>query len=568
MMLAPKKMSEEELVSAVNQSFSSALGQPGGELGEQRALAYDYYLSKALGNEEEGQSKIVTADVAEVVDSIMPSLLRMFTTADNLVSFDPTSAKDVEAAAQESDYVNHVFFKQNSSFLILYVWFMDALIQKNGIVKAVWEDYEFVTQERYHDLDDETFKVLKADEELELVDHEVETREHMVPTPVPMGPPLAVGPGAPLGPMPAPPAGPMAASPMGPPGPMPMGPPPGPAAAGNPMGPMPGAPPMGLPGMGGMPPMQIIPMPVKVKYHTATFNRRAYAGKVCVYNVPPNEYRISNDACNLDPASGRMVGQEREVTRCELLEMGFTKEMVKKLDSGPKPKTDTAEQRARDENYEDKSEDVPPDWAQQKVTVKEGYIKIDYDGDGYSELREVMVSGTTMLRNDICDRQPFHILCPTPLPHKHFGRSVAEKVMDMQKISTTLLRQALTNLYYTNKPGHAVWEQGIGEDTLDDLLDDEDGASGTLRPTCGRELRADDCAVYGWRYIPDAGVFRQGQARPHWRTFRQRGAVAGCSEEYPAVGDGAGTGHVAHEDRGHRSHLRGDRPEVAVPAHP
>jgi hypothetical protein len=43
--------------------------------------------------------------------------------------------------------------------------------------------------------------------------------------------------------------------------------------------------------------------------------------------------------------------------------------------------------------------------------------------------------------------------------------------MDVQEVSTTLLRQVLTNLYHTNNPGHAVWEQGIGEDTMDDLLD-------------------------------------------------------------------------------------------------
>ena len=444
MMLAPKRMTEEDLVSTVNSGFENSLGQPGGQIGDDRAKAWNYYLSKPLGNEEEGQSKVVTADVSEVVDSIMPNLLRLFTTADNLVSFDATSKEDVKAAAQESDYVNYVFFKQNAAFVILYTWFMDALIQKNGVVKAVWEDYESVTQERYHDLDDETFKVLKADEELELVEHEEETRTHMVPTPVPTGP-------APIMPTMNGQAG---------PGPMPMMPP---GPAGNPMGPPPGAPgPMGV---------AIVPMPVKVKYHTATFNRRAYSGRVCVYNVPVDEYRISNDSRDVDPCSARLVGQERDITRCELLEMGFSMKLVKSLSAGGEAKNDTAEKRAREDKYEETNETMPLDWSQEKVRVKEGYIKVDYDGDGYAELRQVMTSGSTLLMNETCDRQPFHVLCPTPLPHKHFGRSIAEKVMDVQEVSTTLLRQVLTNLYHTNNPGHAVWEQGIGEDTMDDLLD-------------------------------------------------------------------------------------------------
>ena len=46
----------------------------------------------------------------------------------------------------------------------------------------------------------------------------------------------------------------------------------------------------------------------------------------------------------------------------------------------------------------------------------------------------------------------------------------AEKVMDVQDVSSTLTRQILDNLYHSNNPGHAVWELGMGDDTLDDLM--------------------------------------------------------------------------------------------------
>src|SRR3546814_12450297 len=98
------------------------MGAPGGDIATERAKAWDFYLSKPLGNEIEGQSHVVTSDVSDVVDSIMPSLLRIFTTAGNLVSFDPVGPEDIETAEQESDYVNYVFFKQNPSFEILYTW--------------------------------------------------------------------------------------------------------------------------------------------------------------------------------------------------------------------------------------------------------------------------------------------------------------------------------------------------------------------------------------------------------------------------------------------------------------
>jgi hypothetical protein len=102
--------------------------------------------------------------------------------------------------------------------------------------------------------------------------------------------------------------------------------------------------------------------------------------------------------------------------------------------------------------------------------VREAYIRVDRDGDGKAELLQVFMAGDQVLEVEDADSQPFHVISPQPLPHKHFGRATAEKVMDVQEISSTLLRQVLMNLYQTNNPERNVWEQGIGENTMDDLL--------------------------------------------------------------------------------------------------
>src|SRR5690606_1523594 len=116
-------LTDEQLVTLVNQAFENALGAPDQEISSERARALDFYLQKPYGDEVEGRSTIVTSYVEDVVDGIMPSLLRIFTTADNVVSFDPVGPEDVAAAEQESDYVNYIFFKQNPSFEIMYGWF-------------------------------------------------------------------------------------------------------------------------------------------------------------------------------------------------------------------------------------------------------------------------------------------------------------------------------------------------------------------------------------------------------------------------------------------------------------
>src|SRR5262245_36617938 len=115
-----EKMTDEELLTIVEGEFRSSMGKPDSDISSERSKAWNFYLAKPLGNEVEGQSQVVSADVAEVVDSIMPSLLRIFTVADNIATFDPVGEDDEPKAAQESDYANYVFFKQNPSFLLLY----------------------------------------------------------------------------------------------------------------------------------------------------------------------------------------------------------------------------------------------------------------------------------------------------------------------------------------------------------------------------------------------------------------------------------------------------------------
>ncbi|KRQ94969.1 hypothetical protein CQ12_38220, partial [Bradyrhizobium jicamae] len=54
--------------------------------------------------------------------------------------------------------------------------------------------------------------------------------------------------------------------------------------------------------------------------------------------------------------------------------------------------------------------------------------------------------------------------------HRFFGRSVADLIMDIQRIKTALIRGALDNLYLHNNPRVEVAEANAGQNTLDDLL--------------------------------------------------------------------------------------------------
>jgi hypothetical protein len=166
-----KKMTKRELSALVEQELYAASGTNTTKLSEQRADAMDRYHGKKYGNEQEGRSQIVTRDVADVIEWIMPSLMKIFTGGDKVVQFEPQGPEDVKMAKQATDYVNYVIMRQNPGFSILYSWFKDALIQKNGIVKHYWDDTTKTTREEYKNLTEEEFTALLMDDEIEVVEH-------------------------------------------------------------------------------------------------------------------------------------------------------------------------------------------------------------------------------------------------------------------------------------------------------------------------------------------------------------------------------------------------------------
>ena len=127
-------MDDETLLSHLQANEEDASGFVWGPLAAEREKAMREYFRQPYGNEEEGLSQIVTSDVQDTVEWMLPDLLDIFTSSDKAVVFEPTQAKDVEGAAQATDAVNYVFHKQNNGFLILYTAFKDALLTKNCAV--------------------------------------------------------------------------------------------------------------------------------------------------------------------------------------------------------------------------------------------------------------------------------------------------------------------------------------------------------------------------------------------------------------------------------------------------
>ncbi len=183
--MAKERMTEDELRARIQAEIEDSLGY-GDTLSRQREIAMDYYLGRPFGNEVEGRSQFVDSTVADTIEWIKPSLMRVFAAGDEMVKFNPVGPEDVPMAKQATDYVNYVFTKLNPGWSILYTWFTDALLQKNGIVKVWWDDQEEETREEYYDLTEEELNNLLSEGSVDVIEH----TEKIADGPNDMGEPL------------------------------------------------------------------------------------------------------------------------------------------------------------------------------------------------------------------------------------------------------------------------------------------------------------------------------------------------------------------------------------------
>ncbi len=214
--------------------------------------------------------------------------------------------------------------------------------------------------------------------------------------------------------------------------------------------------------------------------HDVTLVKRKKYGCARVMPVPPEEFGISKNARSIREST--YCFHETQKTQADLIHQGYDEDQIKTL---PTSTTGTnPEKMARDTIGEEKLASDTMNKAARPITVVEHYVLMDYEGDDKPTLYKVTTGGTQL---DVLKRggepdvvpvdvMPFAAMTPVIVTHRFFGRSVADLVMDIQRIKTALVRGALDNVYLSNNQRIEVAEAHSHERTLDDLLVNRPGA--------------------------------------------------------------------------------------------
>ena len=103
-----------------------------------------------------GNSKYVSLDVFDSVESMKAVLLETFASGNRIVSFEPQAEDDIQQAQEATEYCDYVFFRQNDGYSIMHDVIQDGLMARAGVAKYWWD--ECIEES------EETFSNLTADE--------------------------------------------------------------------------------------------------------------------------------------------------------------------------------------------------------------------------------------------------------------------------------------------------------------------------------------------------------------------------------------------------------------------
>lgn len=167
-----KSMDNMTVRGLVVQEIQQATSYIQEQVSPDRQNALNAYLGNSLGNERDGRSKFISRDCLEAVLWILPQLLDMFISSEDVVKVSPVDMEDKQTAAQAEAMLNHIFHKDNPGFMILYSWFHDALVAKNGFVKAYYEPNTRATIESYPRISLDSLVLMQTQDEVDVIDFE------------------------------------------------------------------------------------------------------------------------------------------------------------------------------------------------------------------------------------------------------------------------------------------------------------------------------------------------------------------------------------------------------------
>lgn len=205
-----------------------------------------------------------------------------------------------------------------------------------------------------------------------------------------------------------------------------------------------------------------------------TLRKQISDGHVCIMNVPPENFTVHRDTTIL--ADTEYCAMRTSVSRQSLIEKGYKKKDVMKLEV---TSNDDIEEMARDDNDEHSNPSEAGSNMLEMVDIITHYIRIDLENTGKRQIWRVVTGNDESIELEREKRSmiEFAAITPFPIPHRFYGQSLADKLIQIQKWKTSVTRAGNDHLYFANNQRQEVKKAGIVVGTtIEQLINNEPGA--------------------------------------------------------------------------------------------
>jgi hypothetical protein len=184
---------------------------------------------------------------------------------------------------------------------------------------------------------------------------------------------------------------------------------------------------------------------------------------------PAEDFAVARDTVDLKRAT-YCAARSRPRAQ-DLIADGYNKDKVESLTTYSAYGEDGVEQARNTVDEDGEGSDSPL----RQVEIVEHYVRIK-EGDKETIYRVVTGNAeAVMLEKEKVDMIPFSSITPYPVAHRFYGQSLADLLIDVQRIKTSLLRTFLDSGYFALNQRYAVDMRQAHDFTMSDLLRNEPG---------------------------------------------------------------------------------------------
>ena len=163
-----KKLSDSDIVTLIEDNIRRSIGYYDSQLSRERKKVLDYYNAVLPRPTHDGNSKYVSQDVYDSVESSKATLLETFAAGNRTVKFEPQTGEDARMAEVCTSYTDFVCNRQNDLYSVMSTAIHDGLIARAGIAKVFWQTQDETRIEEFSDLTADELDSILAEDNVEI----------------------------------------------------------------------------------------------------------------------------------------------------------------------------------------------------------------------------------------------------------------------------------------------------------------------------------------------------------------------------------------------------------------